>query len=54
MTFASAADLSNPDLLQRRMEAALETADLIAALHQRAAQRLAEKTTTTGDQDFHV
>ncbi len=47
-------DLAHADGIQRRVMAAVEAGDFVAAFDQAAAQGLAEKSTAAGDQDLHV
>jgi hypothetical protein len=49
-----ATDLTHTQGLQNRVIAALETHHLVPARTQAAAQRLAEKATTTGYQNAHT
>jgi hypothetical protein len=49
-----AAQLAHAQRLQRRVVAAVETGDVVAARHQPAAERLAEEAAAAGDQDLHA
>src|SRR5690606_31546735 len=49
-----AAQLAHADSIQRRIVAAVEAGDRMAALDQASAQGLSQKSTTAGDEDLHV
>src|SRR5690606_2794067 len=49
-----AAQLARADGVQRRVTATIEAGHFVAALHQAAAQGLAEEAAAAGDEDFHL
>src|SRR3546814_2730160 len=48
-----AAEVGDAELVEHRVQAAVEAHHFMPALHQAAAQRAAEETAAAGDEDIH-